>query len=89
MVRCADRSLYTGVTVDIERRISEHNGDRQLGAKYTRARRPVDLVYKEVLPTRSDACKRETEIKQLKKSQKERLVVTAKNDLVRQNDSAD
>ena len=74
MVRCADRSLYTGIARDVIRRIDEHNNNNQLGSKYTRARRPVTLVYEEVLESRSDASRREVEIKQLNKHEKELLV---------------
>jgi len=62
MVRCADDSLYTGITTDLERRVEEHNYSSK-GAKYTRARRPVILVYSEIYPTRSEASKREYFIK--------------------------
>jgi len=75
IVRCSDNSLYTGITVDVERRINEHNGNGLLGAKYTRVRRPVDLVYQEEKSTRSDAAKREYEIKQLSREGKEGLVI--------------
>ncbi len=69
IVECADGTLYTGVTTDIERRMDEHNSDR-LGAKYTSARRPVNLRYSERCDDRSFACKREAEIKKLKRNQK-------------------
>jgi len=62
MVRCADETLYTGITTDIERRVAEHNSSSK-GAKYTRARRPVELVYHEIYATRSEASKREYFIK--------------------------
>jgi len=62
MVRCADDTLYTGITTDLERRVAEHNGSLK-GAKYTRARRPVILVYNEEYKTRSEASKREYFIK--------------------------
>ncbi|WP_455202261.1 GIY-YIG nuclease family protein, partial [Kaarinaea lacus] len=58
-----------------EKRILEHNSDNQLGAKYTRSRRPVTLVYQESLASRSLAAKRESEIKRLTKQQKEQLVL--------------
>lgn len=74
MVRCADNSLYTGIARDVIRRIDEHNNSNQLGSKYTRARRPVTLIYEETLDSRSDATRREMEIKQLKKHEKELLV---------------
>jgi len=73
MLRCADNSLYTGVTTNIERRLKEHNEDKA-GAKYTRAKRPVFLVYEEPAESRSAACQREYQLKQLKKSDKESLV---------------
>ena len=75
MLRCADGSLYTGVTTDLDRRVKEHNhGLASRGAKYTRVRQPVSLVYSEALASRSLACKREWEIKQLRKTEKEILV---------------
>lgn len=72
MVECADGTLYTGITTDIERRIGEHN-DSDKGAKYTRAKRPVTLVYSEQLPDRSSASKREYELKQLSREEKLKL----------------
>ena len=74
MLRCADHSLYTGITKDIDRRLHEHNSDNRLAAKYTRARRPVSLIYQELFDTKSDALKREYAIKQLGKLQKEALI---------------
>ena len=62
MVRCADDTLYTGITTNLERRVDEHNSSKK-GAKYTRARRPVILVYSETYKTRSEASKREYFIK--------------------------
>jgi len=73
MLRCADSTLYTGITTDIERRVVEHNSSL-LGAKYTRARRPVSLVYQMQLETRALAAKEEYAIKRLSKSKKEVLV---------------
>lgn len=75
MVRCSDESLYTGITKDVERRVEEHNGGGLSGARYTRSRRPVRLVYREILKTRSEAAKREFEIKQLGKEEKEALIM--------------
>ena len=72
IVRCADGTLYTGWTVDLQRRIREHNAGR--GARYTRQHGPVDLVYWEELPNRSAALKREYEIKRRGRIYKERLV---------------
>jgi len=73
MLRCADDSLYTGITKDIERRVVEHNSGKQLSASYTRSRRPVTLVYQETCNTRSNAAKREYAIKQLNRQEKEAL----------------
>ena len=76
ILRCTDNSLYTGITTDLERRVTEHNTDDRKWAKYTRVRRPVELLYHEVFNTRSEACKREYEIKQMSKQQKETLIKT-------------
>ena len=65
IVRCTDNTLYTGICKDVMRRIEEHNSSGALAASYTRARRPVSLVYSESAETRSAALKREYEIKQL------------------------
>ena len=77
MVRCADNSLYTGITTDITRRIDEHNAKAGAGAgaKYTRARQPVNLVYQQGPYSRSQAASREYEIKTYTKLQKEQLLV--------------
>lgn len=69
ILKCADTSLYTGVTTDTKRRVKEHNSGK-LGAKYTRARRPVELLYSEDCEDRSEACKREAAIKKLSRQQK-------------------
>ena len=74
MLRCADGSLYTGVATDLQRRLQEHNTSDALGARYTRARRPVALVYSEEAESRSTACQREAAIKKLRKAEKERLI---------------
>lgn len=78
MVRCADDTLYTGITRDVGRRVAEHNAKGMLGASYTRGRRPVELVYSEAAATRSDASKREYAIKQLSRQQKRNLVDNTK-----------
>lgn len=70
MVRCADDTLYTGITTDVQRRLDEHNGDDRIGARYTRARRPVVLVYSEQAESRSAAASREAAIKKLTRRQK-------------------
>ena len=77
ILKCNDNSLYTGVTTDIERRVNEHNHDAKLGASYTRARRPVKLVYSEQCEDRSQAQKREVGIKRLKRIEKQALIKKA------------
>lgn len=72
MVRCRDGSLYTGWTNDLEKRIQAHN--QGTGAKYTKTRRPVELVYYEEYESKIQAMKREYEIKQLPKKKKEEMV---------------
>ena len=71
MVKCADKTLYTGIATELKRRIEEHNSSDK-GSKYTRVRRPVNLVYHEEYPDRSSASKREYEIKK-KMSRAEKL----------------
>ena len=73
LVRCSDNSIYTGITVDIERRVIEHNTSKK-GAKYTRTRQPVKLVYSETYPDRSTASKREAAIKKLSRKDKLSLI---------------
>lgn len=68
IVECRDKTLYTGWTTDIGRRISQHN--KGIGAKYTRARRPVVLKYFEKFDTNKEAMKRECEIKKLSRKDK-------------------
>ena len=77
IVRCADGSLYTGITTNLERRVAEHNVGESAGARYTRSRRPVTLVYYERLESRSAATKRECLLRKLNKADKEQLVLTA------------
>jgi putative endonuclease len=76
LLRCADGTLYAGVTTDVERRVEEHNGSG-LGAKYTRARRPVELAYQEGFATRSEACAREAALKRLSRAHKLELIASA------------
>ncbi len=73
MLRCSDNSLYTGITTDTARRVREHNSGSK-GARYTRARRPVQLVYQEVAASRSAAAKRECQLKKMSPGQKRLLV---------------
>ncbi len=72
MVECADSSLYTGIALDVARRVALHNQGR--GAKYTRARRPVQEVYREAVGERGSALRRELEIKRLRRQEKRALV---------------
>ena len=74
ILRCADGSLYTGITRDLERRVVEHNSHALLAARYTRSRRPVVVVYREPAATRSAAARREYQIKQMVRAEKEKLV---------------
>lgn len=76
IVRCRDDSLYTGVAKDLQQRINEHNEGKR-GARYTRSRRPVELVYQETAPDRSSAQQREYQIKQLSAQQKRLLIQSA------------
>lgn len=74
IVECADDTLYTGIATDIKRRIEEHNSSHK-GAKYTRTRRPVKLVYSEEFSDRSRASSREYEIKKkMNRAQKLQLI---------------
>ena len=77
IVRCAGGSFYTGIATDVARRVEEHNTNNLLAANYTRARRPVELAYQEPAATRSAAGKREYEIKQMRRKEKEALVLSA------------
>ena len=72
ILECADRTLYSGITTDLERRVEEHNSSL-LGAKYTRGRRPVKLVYSEKFETRSLATREEMRLKKLTRDQKRSL----------------
>ena len=74
IVECADGTYYTGITIDVERRIQEHNSENGKGARYTAARRPVTLVYEAWFSTRSEALKEELRIKGLTRSQKAKLI---------------
>lgn len=73
IVRCRDNTLYTGISTDPETRVVEHNTG-QNGAKYTRARRPVSLLYTEPAASRSAALKREIAIKRLSRQAKLALI---------------
>lgn len=75
MVRCADGSLYTGISTDVASRVMKHNSGT--GAKYVRGRRPVQLVWSSAMPSESAARKREAAIKSLSRTEKERLIADA------------
>jgi len=72
LLECADGTYYTGITTDLQRREWEHNNDKK-AARYTRARRPVKLVWFENQSSRANASKREFEIRNLKREDKRRL----------------
>jgi len=78
MLRCSDGSLYTGYTDDVQRRLSVHNSGK--GAKYTRSRLPVEVVYREEVPDKSAAMRREAAIKKLTRKQKMLLMETAEQE---------
>lgn len=77
MLRCQDNTLYTGITTDVEKRLETHRSGK--GAKYTRGRLPLELVYRELCGSHSDALKREIAVKKLTRSQKEELIMTWQN----------
>ena len=72
IVRCSDGTLYTGYTTDLDKRMKAHNSGR--GAKYTRSRLPVELVYFEEFGSKEEAMSREWHIKRLSRPEKERLI---------------
>ncbi|MBA3732896.1 GIY-YIG nuclease family protein [Patescibacteria group bacterium] len=73
ILKCADETLYTGITVDLKRRLEEHNLSKK-GAKYTKARRPVSLVWSKKFRNRSTASKAESNIKKLTRSEKLKFI---------------
>ena len=73
ILKCADKTLYSGITVDVARRVKEHNSSK-LGAKYTKSRRPVKLVYSKKFKNRSTALKAEYKIKLLSRKEKLKLI---------------
>ena len=72
ILRCGDGTLYTGITNDVEKRLAAHRAGK--GAKYTRGRGPLEIVYREELPDHSAALKREHEIKAMSRQEKEKLI---------------
>ena len=77
VLRCADGTLYTGITTDTVRRLAQHNAGT--ASKYTRSRRPVALAYTEAQPDRSAASKREAAIKSLRRGEKQALLATRRS----------
>lgn len=78
ILECSDQTLYTGITTNLDRRLKEHNNSKS-GAKYTKLRRPVKLVYAEEFVNRSEASKEEAKIKKLSHQQKINLFLNSKN----------
>ncbi|MBC8355738.1 MAG: GIY-YIG nuclease family protein [Planctomycetes bacterium] len=72
LLRCSDGSLYAGICIDLEQRVATHQNGK--GAKYTRSRLPIALVYQEHHRSKGDALRREAEVKKWTKQKKERLV---------------
>ena len=72
ILRCRDGSLYTGITTDVQKRLTAHNCGK--GAKYTRSRRPVELVYQETCKDHSEALRREVQVKALNREEKEKII---------------
>ena len=72
ILRCKDDTLYTGITTDVEKRLEAHRSGK--GAKYTRGRTPLKLVYREICGSHSQALKRELEIKKLSRQEKQKLI---------------
>ena len=77
ILQCGDGTLYTGITTDVEKRLEAHRSGK--GAKYTRGRAPLELLYREPCGTHSDALKRELEIKALSREKKEALIAGTKD----------
>ena len=77
-VECRDGTVYTGITTNLERRLAQHNGVRAGGAKYTKTRRPVRLVYHESTEDRSTASQREYQLRKLSRQQKLQLIQSQK-----------
>lgn len=76
ILRCKDSTLYTGITTDVEKRFEAHQSGK--GAKYTRGRGPLELVYREVCGSHSDALKREAAVKRLSRAEKQTLFAQQK-----------
>jgi len=81
ILKCSDKTLYTGITIDLDRRIAEHNSSK-LGAKYTRSRRPVKLMYSKKYSNRSAACREEARIKTLSRNEKIGMITKRKRKIL-------
>jgi putative endonuclease len=92
VLKCSDDTFYTGYTTNLKNRLKVHNGEgdtksaKTTGAKYTRGRRPVILYYSEEINNKSSAMKREYEIKQFTRKQKEELIAFKKNNMAKGQD---
>lgn len=75
ILRCSDNSLYSGIAKDVKKRLREHNSKGGRGAKYTRAKGPVNLVYTEEYIDVKEAMRRERQVKKMRKSEKENLIM--------------
>ena len=76
ILRCRDGTLYTGITTDVDKRFAAHNSGK--GAKYTRGRGPLELLYRETCGDHSAALKRELEMKKLSRQEKEEFIANQK-----------
>ena len=85
ILRCRDDTLYTGITTDVEKRLEAHSSGR--GAKYTRGRGPLELVYRETCGTHSDALKRELAVKRMTRAEKQALIRTSSQSAGAANDA--
>ncbi len=81
LLRCADNTYYTGITTAPERRLHEHNHNDRLAARYTRSRRPLQMVYFELCADRSEAAEREHYIRKLKPADKQALADAMSDDI--------
>ena len=79
MIRCKNGSLYTGITIDVNRRFYEHQFDLKKGAKYLRGKGPIHLVWQYTVGTKSNAAKMEYQLKRKSKAFKERLIANQSN----------
>lgn len=77
ILRCGDGTFYTGITTDVDKRLEAHRSGR--GAKYTRGRAPLEVIYRECCGTHSDALKREMEVKRLSREEKQALIFSVRS----------